>query len=76
MTTCETFNKRHADIKTKLKGLKLPTDGTLTQLCWNIGTSLKISGPTVKNYLNGDIKDGFLAEAIYAEFRRLRYSHN
>lgn len=74
MTTLETLNKKRTDIKQKLSSIILPQDGTETQLCWNVGTALKVSGPTVKNYINGGIKDGYLAEAIYAEFKRLKYA--
>lgn len=72
MTVLETFNERREQIKSKLKSIELPTDGSATQLCWNIGTNLNVTGPTVRNYLSGEVKDGYLAEAIYDEFKRIR----
>jgi len=72
MTTLEIFNKERADILAKLKTIKLPTDGTATGICWEVGRSLDVTGPTVRNYLSGGIKDGFLATAIYREFKRLK----
>ena len=73
MSALEQLEKRRADIKAKLKTIKLPEDGTQTQLFWNIGTALNVSGPTIKNYISGDVKDGYLAEAIFAECKRLRF---
>ena len=74
MTALEAFNNRHKLIKAKLKTITLPTDGSATQMCWHIGTTLNVSGPTVKNYICGDIKDGYLGEAIYTEFKRLKFT--
>lgn len=76
MTAIETYNKEHADVLAKLKTVKLPTDGTATGICWEIGRSLKVTGPTVRNYLSGGVKDGFLAVAIYNEFKRLKMVKN
>lgn len=67
----EEFDLRHKSIKEKLASIVLP-EQTGTSLCGGVGYSLNITGQTVKNYLNGDIKDGFLAEAIYKEFKRLK----
>lgn len=69
--TSEEFETRHKDIKDKLMAIVLP-EQTGTSICGGIGYSLNITGQTVKNYLNGDIKDGYLAEAIYKEFKRLK----
>lgn len=68
------LNKKRAEIIGKLNRIRLPKDGNATSLCWTVGTALNISGPTVKNYLNGDVKDGYLAEAIYSEFVRLGFA--
>lgn len=73
MTVLDTFKKRHNEIRKKLMSIELPEDGSATQLCWNVGSNLNVSGPTIKNYLTGEIKDGFLAEAIHGEFKRLKY---
>ena len=72
MTVLETFTDKHKQIKEKLKSIVLPIDGSATQICWNIGTNLNVSGTTVKNYLCGEVKDGYLAEAIYSEFKRIK----
>lgn len=73
MTTLasEEFDTRHKEIKAKLMAIELP-DTNVTNVLAGIGVSLNITGQTVKNYLNGDIKDGYLAEAIYKEFKRLK----
>jgi len=54
MTVLETFTDKHKQIKEKLKSIVLPIDGSATQICWNIGTNLNVSGTTVKNYLCGE----------------------
>ncbi len=72
MTALEILDKKREDMKEKMKTVILPTDGSATRICWAIANNLNISGPTVTNYVNGDIKDGFLAEAIYIEFKRLK----
>lgn len=75
MTAVETYNQKHETIKEKMASVSLPTDGTATQVCWSIGAALDISGTTVKNYAEGEIKDGYLAEAIFAEFKRLKMTN-
>jgi predicted transcriptional regulator len=71
MPVLEDFKTAHEAIKEKLKTVVLP-DGIETKTLKEIADSLDITAPTVKNYLNGDIKDGYLAEAIYSEFKRLK----
>lgn len=72
MTALEILEKKREEVKEKMKSVVLPTDGSATRICWAIATDLKITGPTVVNYVNGDIKDFFLAESIYKEFERLK----
>lgn len=72
MTALQAYKKEHFDLFAKIKSIKLPIDGTATSVCWEIGNLLGVTGPTIKNYLNGGIKDGFLGLAIYKEFRRLK----
>lgn len=67
----EEFHFRHKQIKEKLTAIDLP-EGSGTNTCWAVAGSLGVTGQTVKNYLEGNIKDGFLAEAIYKEFKRLK----
>lgn len=72
MTALQEFNKKRSIIISKLSKIELPSDGNATNICWNVGSALQITGPTVKNYLSGEVKDGYLAEAIYSEFKRLK----
>ena len=68
----EKYKERHKKIKVLLSKVEIP-DGMATQILWNIGANLGVTGPTVKNYISGNIKDGYLAEAIYNECKRLRF---
>jgi predicted transcriptional regulator len=72
MTALELLDKKREEMKEKMKKVVLPTDRTATRICWAIGENLNITGQTVINYVNGDIKDGYLAESIYNEFKRLK----
>lgn len=69
MTPAEQLTAKHKDIREKLKQITFP-EGTISRICWEIGASLNVSGPTVQNYIAGGVKDGYLAEAIYAECKR------
>jgi|GEM_PF-4991697 predicted transcriptional regulator len=71
MTSYEMFKKEKEDIKKKLSTVVLQ-EGQETSLCWQVATALKISGTTVNNYLRGNVSDGFMAEAIYREFKKLK----
>lgn len=72
MAALETYIGKHNEIKEKLSRVIIPNDGNATNIYWAIGSTLQVSGTTVKNYLSGEIKDGYLAEAIYSEFKRLK----
>lgn len=69
----EELAKRHEEIRLKLTSVKLP-DGKENNICTGIAFVLNISMQTVKNYLSGKIGDGFLAEAIYKEFKKLKFA--
>tara|TARA_R110000868_G_scaffold36279_7_gene128954 strand:- start:5345 stop:5569 length:225 start_codon:yes stop_codon:yes gene_type:complete len=71
MTNYETYLNRKEKIRKDLSKTILK-EGKETSLCWTVGNNLKISGTTVKNYLDGKISDGFLAEAILKEFKVLK----
>ena len=43
-----------------------------TRQLWAIGNALKISGTSVDNYIKGRIKDGYMAEAIYSEYLKMK----
>lgn len=64
------FKKKKEIIKSKLSKVRLENNKE-TMACWQVATALNISGTTVKNYLEGKISDGYLAEAIYEEFKNL-----
>lgn len=74
MTTlaAEELLERHREIKTKLKSIILP-EGKENNICDGVAYCLRVSPATIKNYLTGKvIGDGYLAEAIYKEFKRLK----
>ena len=71
MGTYEFYLKQKEEIKSKLSKVKLAAREE-TRACWLVGNLLKVSGTTVKNYLDGKISDGYLAEAIYKEFKKLK----
>jgi len=71
MTELECYKVRKDLIRSKLAKIKFP-DNKETTICWAVGMSLNISGVTIKNYLKGNIKDGYLAESIYNELKRLK----
>lgn len=71
MNSYETFKKQKEDIKKKLSTVILEA-GQETSLCWQVATALKVSGTTVNNYLRGNVSDGYMAEAIYREFKKLK----
>lgn len=72
MTALQKYNAAHEEIKEKLSTVVFPQN-LETSICWDIGKSLDVTGPTIKNYIAGQIKDGYLAEAIYNECKRLKY---
>lgn len=65
------FKSRHKSIAHELGRIELPKS-IGTETCMKVGASLGITGTTVLNYLKGNIKDGYLAEAIYKEFKILK----
>jgi len=71
MTSLQLYLEKKESIAGKLSTIKFPKEAE-TRLCWAVGANLDVSGVTVKNYVNGSIKDGYLAEAIYSEFKRLK----
>jgi hypothetical protein len=71
MKALDLLTKRRNEIVKKLQSVSIPNDGSITSICWKIGNDLDVSGTTVRNYVQGDVKDGYLAEAIYSEFQRL-----
>lgn len=67
----ETYLNRKEEIRKKLMSIELPV-GSETRICWKVAEEFKISGTSVKNYLEGRIADGYLAEAILKEFKKLK----
>ena len=71
MGNYDLYLKKKDDITKKLKSIKFDKNETTRQL-WAIGNALKISGTSVDNYVKGRIKDGYMAEAIYSEYLKLK----
>jgi len=71
MTSFELMEIKRNLIKDKLSKVSFPPEKETT-MCWAVGADLGITGVTVKNYLKGYIKDGYLAEAILNECKRLK----
>jgi predicted transcriptional regulator len=71
MTNYENYIERKSQIEKKLTSIKLEKKG-VTKQCWAVGGELNVTGTTVKNYLDGKVADGYLGEAIYQEFKRLK----
>ena len=71
MTELQKYEAKKDLIRAKLARVNFP-ENKETSMCWAIGASLGTSGVTIKNYLKGNIKDGYLAESIYNELRRLK----
>lgn len=67
-------NKKHILIKNRLEiqRNRLNQKKLLTNAAKSVGDLLDISKITVINYANGDIKDGYLAEAILAELKKIK----
>lgn len=66
------LQKRREDIKVKLSSFSVPDNISPTSVHWVVGNKLGVSGASVKNYIEGKISDGYLAEAIYKELKRLK----
>ncbi len=71
MTAFQEMEAKRKAVKHLLSTAQFPSDKE-TILCWTIGHGLGVTGVTVKNYLRGKIKDGYLADAIYSEIKRLK----
>lgn len=69
-STFDELEFRRNEIRNKLMSIELK-GGIATSICGGVGYSLNISAQTVKNYLAGAVNDGYLAEAIYKEFKRI-----
>jgi len=78
MEALKELNDKHSVIKEKLATTAKAkiSKGTIMAACTNVGRLLEISPQTVYNYITGNIKDGYLAEAILKEFKRLKRSNN
>ncbi len=65
-------NKKHILIKNRLcvEGKRLKNKVTLAAI--SVSNVLPITHITVLNYIKGNIKDGYLAEAILAELKKIK----
>jgi len=70
MTSIEKLEKRKEEIRNKLFMVTIPRRQE-SSVCWEIGSSLGVTGTTVQNYLSGRIADGYMADAIYDEFVKM-----
>jgi predicted transcriptional regulator len=69
-----TLKKRHKQANEELKSVAVPylrKHGAAQPVLRNIGRRLGVTDRTVKNYVDGYGKDGFLTEAITKEFQLL-----
>jgi hypothetical protein len=71
MKNYDVYLKKKEDIKKKLKSIKFDRKESTRQM-WAIGNALHISGTSVDNYVKGKIKDGYMAEAIYLEYLKMK----
>jgi hypothetical protein len=73
MTALQDFKTKHTDIKDKINSLAQQKfgNGWMLYACQLIAKNLASSRQTVYNYITGTIKDGYLADAIYKELKRL-----
>lgn len=66
-TPLQQYTQKKKDLIKKLSQIKLPEDKQV-ETCMEVGKKLGKSYNTIRNYLNGSVKDGFLGEAIVAQF--------
>lgn len=71
MTNYENYVEKKSQIRKKLSTIKLNKNRETLE-CWTVAKNLSVSGTTIKNYLEGRISDGYLAEAIYKEFKNIK----
>jgi len=69
-----TLKERHESAfkKLRIEANKKLTNREATQIAAKVGIGVGVSGQTVINYLNGKCKDGFITEALTAEFKKLK----
>lgn len=74
MTVLENYKKKKSDIIIKLSELAVKKigSGKTLEVCEMVGKNLNISGQSVYNYISGRVNDGYLAEAIYQEFKKIK----
>jgi|TARA_R110000868_G_scaffold180622_2_gene421239 predicted transcriptional regulator len=71
----ESFNKnndKHILIKNKLLAESKRLKYKITNAAISVSATLPITHITVRNYMKGNIKDGYLAEAILAELKKIK----
>lgn len=71
LTPLETLKSRRNEICRQLSKVELPKS-IGTESCMKVGQILDITGVTVMNYLKGNVRDGYLAEAILKEFKAMK----
>lgn len=76
MTSFEIYTQKKTDISEKLNSAfhkKLKDKNTMA-FCELLATKFKVSKQTIYNYVGGNIKDGYLAEAILLEIKNTDYN--
>lgn len=71
MNHIDSLKERKKDLAKQLRKIRLP-DSKESVTCWLVGSKLGCSGVTVKNYLSGNVADGYLGEAIVKVFEDLK----
>lgn len=70
MTAKQQYDSRHSEVLSKIVASRSKiVNGYTLVACKLIGQNLGISQQTVYNYIQGRIKDGYLAEAILRELK-------
>jgi hypothetical protein len=65
-------NKKHILIKNKLHIESKRLKNKITAAAISVSQIIPVSHITILNYIKGDIKDGYLAEAILSELKKIK----
>lgn len=71
MEAIERFYKRKEEVKEKMKRIIIPNENA-TYFFVQLGAALGCSGVTIKNYIYGQVKDGFFAETIIEHCKKIK----
>ena len=68
MNHLKKVTKRKEELASKLLQVNMP-NRKQSEILWEVGSKLGVTGTTVKNYLIGNIADGYLGEEILDIFK-------